>query len=773
MSPVQSRPSNSVDLRQSTVAIESNFVSSSSKGTYNSKLVLFTLWLFDNNHREVINNELLPLMIEEDCADEINYRKRMEKFEAAMANQRSKSNRKREPKQPTRTREKLRKLILQRIKQMKPSQHQGGTHQCPFKIEGENAISYEIVRDFMMGKYNTTFVDRSSAEEYLRATSSVENNINAVITDDMVNDDGKVLVQVQQSTAVYEGIRSAITHVFTLCRVPMPEEMRKNLSTLVAGFERSGASETQALGMQINKGKKPMSLEAYELLSKELFQSGKKEDIFAHLFLVLDWCLMKRAENCVHAQIEHIYFLHDSLVFEFAKGKTFQKGEKGRGPWHVYANPMKPWLCPVLALARYLLCYPDVLQGGVPLFEGANQYRRYNTRFLNLLDECKDDLKIFGFDKDDLGSHSCRKGVATMIAAGCTVSPPIVALCIRAGWALGGVKDKYLFRENAGDQYVGRCASCLDQLTKDFAASPPYFDFKVIEKVDDDGKAVISPLEPNDGIKCKYELQSLLKDRLPHFDKISAKTFHVLEMCFASICFHHEYLMETLHVRCPLRSAILFRDIPKSIIEVARIAYPWNKSDDTPQLSGVPPHVLALAEMEGLKQEIARLHNSLITDFKKELDTRGFASTEYNHQNLLSALSMQTDAIVNKLIEKTNLTEKAISDSRRERNDLLHSGFVMTEEDDDNDEDGPYYTPECDGLEQNKGMMTLRHEEQMKSSKKKVQERIFKVGFHHGKLNPLPATYQFPNMTRQQLVTNWLLGDKEMNVPPFWSLNAT
>jgi hypothetical protein len=92
----------------------------------------------------------------------------------------------------------------------------------------------------------------------------------------------------------------------------------------------------------------------------------------------------------------------------------------------------------------------------------------------------------------------------------------------------------------------------------------------------------------------------------------------------------------------------------------------------------------------------------------------------------------------------------------------------MTEEDDDDEEDGPYYTPECDGMEQNEGMMTLRHEEQMKSSKKKVQERIFKV-----ELNPLPATYQFPNMTRQQLVTNWLLGDKEMNVPPLWSLNAT
>ena len=41
----------------------------------------------------------------------------------------------------------------------------------------------------------------------------------------------------------------------------------------------------------------------------------------------------------------------------------------------------------------------------------------------------------------------------------------------------GGVKDKCLFRKNTGDQYVGRCASCLDQTTKEFAASPPYFEY--------------------------------------------------------------------------------------------------------------------------------------------------------------------------------------------------------------------------------------------------------------------------------------------------------
>ena len=52
---------------------------------------------------------------------------------------------------------------------------------------------------------------------------------------------------------------------------------------------------------------KPISIEAYEILMKTLFETREKRDIFAHLFLVLDWCPMKRAENCVNAKINHVH----------------------------------------------------------------------------------------------------------------------------------------------------------------------------------------------------------------------------------------------------------------------------------------------------------------------------------------------------------------------------------------------------------------------------------------------------------------------------------
>jgi len=94
-------------------------------------------------------------------------------------------------------------------------------------------------------------------------------------------------------------------------------------------------------------------------------------------------------------------------------------------------------------------------------------------------------LKDIGVDCGDLGTHSARKGVATSVANGCTIGPPIIALCLRAGWKLGGVKEKYIFRADAGDMAVGRRAAGHNIDTKEFAISCAYFDYS---DLDDDAR---------------------------------------------------------------------------------------------------------------------------------------------------------------------------------------------------------------------------------------------------------------------------------------------
>ena len=81
----------------------------------------------------------------------------------------------------------------------------------------------------------------------------------------------------------------------------------------------------------------------------------------------------------------------------------------------------------------------------------------------------------------DLGSHSKRKGSATLVATGSTMSPPFSAICLRAGWSMGSVKERYIHYEKAGDQFVGRTVCDLYCLTSDFAISPYYFDLTEVE----------------------------------------------------------------------------------------------------------------------------------------------------------------------------------------------------------------------------------------------------------------------------------------------------
>ena len=50
----------------------------------------------------------------------------------------------------------------------------------------------------------------------------------------------------------------------------------------------------------------------------------------------------------------------------------------------------------------------------------------------------------------------------------------MTSICLRDGWTKGGVKDKYLHFEKAGDQYVGICISDLDVTSAEFAVSPAF-----------------------------------------------------------------------------------------------------------------------------------------------------------------------------------------------------------------------------------------------------------------------------------------------------------
>ncbi|EGZ23676.1 hypothetical protein PHYSODRAFT_481341, partial [Phytophthora sojae] len=97
----------------------------------------------------------------------------------------------------------------------------------------------------------------------------------------------------------------------------------------------------------------------------------------------------------------------------FAHMKNNQGGERPRDPRHIYANPLQPSICPIVALGLYWTV--SNFDGSDLLFPGNNQYERFRKCWLQLLsqDDVATELKRQGLDANELGTHSMRKGSAT------------------------------------------------------------------------------------------------------------------------------------------------------------------------------------------------------------------------------------------------------------------------------------------------------------------------------------------------------------------------
>ena len=109
----------------------------------------------------------------------------------------------------------------------------------------------------------------------------------------------------------------------------------------------------------------------------------------------------------MECQVRQIVFNRNSLVFEFGKSKCNQDGTANIDhPWHVYANPLMPEVCPVLALGSYLLVHPNILKGQCKLFEGISQYERFSHLFLSIIKDNEVEFKSIGLCANEFGTHS-------------------------------------------------------------------------------------------------------------------------------------------------------------------------------------------------------------------------------------------------------------------------------------------------------------------------------------------------------------------------------
>ena len=138
------------------------------------------------------------------------------------------------------------------------------------------------------------------------------------------------------------------------------------------------------------------------------------------------------------------------------------------------------------------------------------------------------------------------------------------------------------------------------------------------------------------------------------------------------------------------------------------------------------------------------------------MDQRGFSSIAFNTDKIVEAVTKKAQEAIVKLLKDNSLLQTA------------------TEADDEVDAE-VYAIMEKDIDPINYNDLTVeeraaKQKEYNDKTKEIVKKRKFTVGFHHGKLSPLPATFKWPKMTTFQLCVNWLIGNVEESIPPYCTL---
>jgi hypothetical protein len=215
------------------------------------------------------------------------------------------------------------------------------------------------------------------------------------------------------------------------------------------------------------------------------------------------------------------------------------------------------------------------------LFPGNNQYDRFRKLLSRLLRQptLQGELDRRGTAASNIGTHSMRKGAATYCSSGSTACPSAIAIHLRAGWALGGVQDRYLRHDGAGDMHVGRTVCGLPVDEAEFAILPPRF-VHGSSVVATAKRICFSSLPPSASGVGEYALASLIK--------------------------HIPMLRRDLPESHPLFQNPLF--VNQTMVDVLTTLLVTNRSEMA--ATGIPPHVVLLEKVKRLERLVLQQQHS-------------------------------------------------------------------------------------------------------------------------------------------------------------------
>jgi hypothetical protein len=392
----------------------------------------------------------------------------------------------------------------------------------------------------------------------------------------------------------------------------------------------------------------------------------------------------------------------DALTVNFRHTKTQQHGEAKRQKRACYSNPFEYYIdLPFLLGLRFSCGFTFKQSRGYKLFPGSakSQATRAGRILQMVLKEHEAEVLAMGYDKtSNLGLHSIRKGVATHIAS-LPGGPPPAATCLRGGWSMGQVKDIYFHQTQGGDEFVGRCVALLNMMNGDFAVSPAFFE--------DDVDSV--------------SLENARNDVFPQFRSIAGMD-RVLKMCLASLVHHRAEVDAFAPDHIARRNISMFCNPAGNGTEEVKVVRAWETREI--QLTGVPPHVKELVDLDALRRESCltvadKVYEKVIGGLKEYLESRGIGGGELTEARIKDMISSATGEYFERLEKKLD--------------NMARLPGTIKCNDEDGEQEVKTYELQMNGL---------------------------------GQLTRIPADFEFPTSNTYNCWVQWNVGNKAQSIPP-------
>ena len=145
--------------------------------------------------------------------------------------------------------------------------------------------------------------------------------------------------------------------------------------------------------MKPGEGKTSLKFKGYECLADALATSKPPRNgswslcVFMWSYFTLLWNLMSRSDSVDTLMEEHFDWNGDAMMVQEQGHKGDQSGKEKY--WkHVYANPLNPIICPILALAVHVFSIAaHSMDVNHKIYDGSNNKDRFGRNLQSTLSE--------------------------------------------------------------------------------------------------------------------------------------------------------------------------------------------------------------------------------------------------------------------------------------------------------------------------------------------------------------------------------------------------